>query len=98
MRRAALILAAVLAVAVVATGCGGGESHPRVDPEAMLDSAAAHPIQSADTDTDLRLRIDGVPQLSGPLHLRLQGPYRSGGGERIPSFDWHLSASALGLP
>jgi hypothetical protein len=64
----------------------------------MLDSAAAHPIESADTDTDVRLRVDGAPQLSGPLHLRLQGPYRSGGGERIPSFDWHLSASALGLP
>jgi hypothetical protein len=78
-------------------GCGGSE-HARVNPEAMLDSAAAHPISSADTEIDLRLRAEGVPQLSQPIRLRLEGPYRSGGGDRIPSFDWHLSASALGFP
>jgi len=64
----------------------------------MLRSAEAHPIESADTDIDVRLRVDGLPRLSGPLRLRLQGPYRSGGGERIPSFDWRLSAGVLGFP
>jgi hypothetical protein len=96
MRRAALIVPGLLLVAT-AVGCGGA-SHPKVGAEVMLDSAAAHPIESADTDIDLRLRVDGVPRLSGPLRLRLEGPYRSGGGERIPSFDWRLSASALGFP
>jgi|SRR5690242_13999512 len=97
MRRAALIVPGLLVLVVNATGCGGA-SHHTVDPKVMLDSAAAHPIASADTDTDLRLRVEGVPRLSGPLHLRLEGPYRRGGGERIPSFDWRLSASALGFP
>jgi hypothetical protein len=98
MRRAALILTGVLVLVVNVTGCGGGGSHPRVDPRVMLRSAEAHPIESADTDIDLRLRVDGVPRLSGPLRLRLRGPYRSGGRQRIPSFDWRLSAGVLGFP
>jgi hypothetical protein len=87
-----------LLTAAVLVGCGGGSHHDTVPAEAMLDSAAAHPIRSADTEIEARLRVEGVPQLSGPIRLRLEGPYRSGGGTRIPSFDWRLSASALGFP
>jgi hypothetical protein len=92
-----LILAAVAIAVLSAVGCGGSD-HPRVDPERMLDAAAAHPIASAETEIDLRLEVEGVPQLSGPLRLRLEGPYESGGGTRIPSFDWKASAGALGFP
>ena len=97
MRRLALIVPTLLVLAFNAVGCGG-TSHPKVDPEVMLDSAVSHPIESADTDIDLRLRVVGVARLSGPLRLRLEGPYRSGGAERLPSFDWRVSASALGFP
>ena len=95
MRRSpaiAVVIAAVLA------GCGGGSQHETVPPEAMLDAAAAHPIGSADAEIEARLRVDGVPRLSGPITLHLEGPYRSGGGTSIPSFDWRLSARALGFP
>jgi hypothetical protein len=95
MRRSPLI--ALLAAAALA-GCGGATHHQTVPPERMLDSAAAHPIQSADTDTEMRIRVAGVPRLSGPINLRLEGPYRSGGGTRIPSFDWRLLVSAIGFP
>ena len=95
MRRS-LAIAAV--IAAVLAGCGGGSHHETVPPEAMLDAAAAHPIGSADAEIEARLRVDGVPRLSGPISLHLDGPYRSGGGTRIPSFDWRLSASALGFP
>jgi hypothetical protein len=78
-------------------GCGGSD-HRRIEPERMLDSAAAHPIESADADIDLHVRVDGLSLLSGPIRVRLEGPYRSGGGERIPSFDWRLSASVIGFP
>jgi len=95
--RSRMILASLLVAVVNAVGCGGS-SHKTVNPEAMLDAAAAHPITSAQTDIDLRLQVRGVTQLSGPLRLRLSGPYVSGGGRRIPKFDWRLSASALGFP
>jgi len=95
MRGRWLILAGVAIAVVNGVGCGGSD-HERVNPEAMLDSAARHPIESA--DTEISLHLDGVPQLPGTLRLRLEGPYRSGEPERIPSFDWRLSASALGFP
>ncbi len=92
------IILAILGVAVVnAAGCGGTH-HDTVDPRAMLDAAAAHPIRSADTDIDLRVAVRGVPELSAPLRLRLSGPYISGGGKTVPRLDWRLGASALGFP
>jgi hypothetical protein len=97
MRCHRLILATALVAVVGGAGCGGSSHHP-VDPRVMLDAAAAHPITSADTEIDLHLQVEGIPQLSAPLRLRLDGPYVSGGGARIPSFDWRLSASALGFP
>ena len=64
----------------------------------MLRAAAAHPVTSAQIDADLRLTVVGVPALSAPLRLRLQGPYERGPTGRVPRFDWHLGASALGFP
>jgi len=95
--RSRTILAILLVAIVNATGCGGS-SHETVNPEAMLDAAAAHPITSAQTELDLRLQLSGVTQLPGPLRLRLEGPYVSGEGRQIPKFDWRMTASALGFP
>ena len=95
--RSRTILAILLVAVVNAAGCGGSD-HKTVNPEAMLDAAAAHPITSAQTDIDLRLQPRGVSQLPGPLGVRLSGPYVSGGGRQIPKFDWRLNASAVGFP
>jgi hypothetical protein len=95
--RSRLIVASLVLLVVNAAGCGGA-SHETVKPEAMLDAAAAHSIASAQTDIDLRLQLSGGTRLSGPVRLRLSGPYVSGGGRQIPKFDWRLSASALGFP
>jgi hypothetical protein len=93
--RSLALLPSVIALALA--GCGGS-GHSKVDPEAMLNSAAAHPIRSAQTEIGLQVQVEGVPQLSDPLKLRFEGPYVSGGGDRIPSFDWRFTASALGFP
>jgi hypothetical protein len=92
--RSRTILASLLVVVVNAAGCGGSD-HKTVNPEAMLDAAAAHRISGAQTEIDLRA---SGPALPGPLRLRLSGPYVSGAGRQIPKFDWHLNASALGFP
>jgi hypothetical protein len=96
MRGRRPILTGILIALVSAVGCGGSE-HEHVNPEAMLDSAAAHPIRTAEMEIDLRLRVEGAARLSGPITLRLEGPYVSDGG-KIPSFDWRLAATALGFP
>jgi hypothetical protein len=94
--RSRTILATLLVAVVNAAGCGGSE-HETVNPEKMLDAAAAHPITSAQTDIDLQLQVRD-PRFTGPLRLRLSGPYVSGGGRQIPKFDWRMNASALGFP
>jgi len=83
--------------AAAATGCGGGAEHPPTNPVALLRSAAAHPIESAHTESDLSLRLEGVPVLSSPITLKLEGPYVSGRGVQIPSFDWKLTAKVAGF-
>jgi hypothetical protein len=88
----------VLVLVAVIAGCGGASDHETVPAGAMLDAAAGHPIRSADAEIDARLRLDGAARLTGPIRLRLDGPYRSAGADRIPSFDWRLNASALGFP
>lgn len=89
---------AILSIAVLsAAGCGGS-THTTVNPEAMLDAAAAHPVRTANTDLDLRVAVRGVAQLSEPLRLRLSGPYVSGAGRTLPKFDWRMNASAVGFP
>ena len=90
-----LALALILLPALA--GCGGSD-HERVNPELMLDQASAHRISNANVEIDAHLQVLGVDRLSQPLRLRVDGPYLSGGSERIPSFDWRLSASALGFP
>ena len=94
MRR---VPAICLILLVVLAGCGDSD-HERVHPELMLDQASARSIQSANLDVDARLQVVGVERLSEPIKLRLEGPYVSGEGLRIPSFDWRASASALGFP
>jgi hypothetical protein len=94
MRRS---LTALLIFAAALAGCGGSD-HEQVDPELMLDQATTRGIPNASLEIDARLQVIGVDRLSEPLRLRLDGPYLSNGSARVPSFDWRLSASALGFP
>ena len=94
MRR--LWVIAATAAALLA-GCGGS-SHPRQDPQALLNAAAAHPVTSAQTSADLHLTVAGIPALSAPVWIRLEGPYERGPGGQLPKFDWRFNASAAGFP
>ena len=88
-RRASLLLA-VAAATSVGAGCGGD------DPKGLLDAAFSRPIPSADVSLDLKIEVQGVERLQGPIRLQIQGPYRTGGDRKIPSVDFDVSASAGG--
>lgn len=98
MRRViTLFLALVALTALAGCGGGGGDDRPLVDPDVLLDSAAAHPVRSADVEGQAKLTLEGSSLLTQPVTLRVQGPYVSGGGERIPSFDWKFNVKVLGF-
>jgi hypothetical protein len=90
-------LTVCLIAAAALAGCGGSH-HERVDPERMLDQAAARPIHSTQVQADTRIQAQGVERLTTPIRLRFEGPALSGEGTRIPSFDLRFTASALGFP
>ncbi|MGH2983453.1 MAG: hypothetical protein ACRDK5_04240 [Solirubrobacterales bacterium] len=77
--------------------CGGDEEPRQVDPEALLDTAFSHPVNSAVTRIELAAGADAVPALSVPVMISLDGPYVSGGGVRLPSADWDLEAEVAGF-
>jgi hypothetical protein len=85
----------VLAAALVLAGCGGGGDSGTA--KELLDDAFTRPIGSALVSADLDLELDGLEGVEDPIRIRLEGPYRSGGGERIPAFDWQISFAGGGV-
>jgi hypothetical protein len=99
VRAAVTLIVTIGTFPALLAGCGGGDSRdtPPIDPEALLDSAAAHPVRSADLEGQARLTLEGSSLLSQPVTLRVKGPYLSGEGVRIPSFDWKFNVNVLGF-
>jgi hypothetical protein len=97
--RRVITLLLVIVPGVAFAGCGGGDggNAPLENPDALLDSAAAHPVRSAEVQGQAKLTLDGSSLLTQPVTLSVQGPYVSGGGERIPSFDWKFNVKVLGF-
>jgi hypothetical protein len=97
--RSLLRLLALTGLTLVSlAGCGSSSEERHVNPEALLDQATGRPLSSGDAEIELRIQVQGISALSGPLTLTVEGPYVSGHGLRIPSVDWELNAGALGFP
>jgi hypothetical protein len=99
VRAAVTLILAIGTLSALLPGCGGGDDPeaPTVNPEVLLDSASAHPIRSAEVDGQALLTLEGSSVLSQPVTLRVEGPYVSGQGARIPSFDWKFNVKVLGF-
>ncbi|HYH44808.1 MAG TPA: hypothetical protein VEG34_03930 [Thermoanaerobaculia bacterium] len=87
----ALLTLALLTVGLIA--CGGGDEKSAAE---TLKAASKKEVKSGTLDVKLQARLDGVPQLSGPVNLSMKGPFESHGDKQFPSLDWKITASGAG--
>jgi hypothetical protein len=89
-----VMLAAIAVLAAVLLGCGSSGEDP--DDVIAKTFRGEGRIKSGDLRLDLSARLEGVPQLSGPVTLKMGGPFESLGEKEFPRLDLDLTASAGG--
>ncbi len=95
LSRLLLLLCALAVLPVALAACGGEED---ADPQTVLRETFGpdKPIKSGDLDLALDLNLQGIEGLSGPIRARLDGPFQSQGGDKLPNFDFELDIDAGG--
>jgi hypothetical protein len=94
LRRAAVLLAALLVVGLGA--CGGDDGDGARDADELLGRGFATDVDSGRLALDLQVDLRGLAALGGPVRLELEGPFRSRGPTRMPDVDMTFDASLAG--
>jgi hypothetical protein len=87
---------ALLLCALFLAACGEDNSDKSVD--ALLTSTFSNDasVDSGKLNAQLDANVQGVQNLNGPIRLRLNGPFASGGEGKMPRFDFTLGLTAGG--
>jgi hypothetical protein len=94
-RLLSLLLVAFASVAALAlSACGGGGNSG--DAKQTLADAFKHPVKSGNLSLDISAKVEGVPQLTQPVALKLSGPFESQGANKLPKLDWDVNVSGSG--
>jgi hypothetical protein len=94
-RLVSLLLVALASVAALAlSACGGDDDSG--DATQQLRDAFKTPIKSANVSLDMSAKVDGVPQLSQPVSMKLTGPFETRGENKVPKLDWDVNVSGAG--
>jgi hypothetical protein len=88
----ALALALVVALTLAACG-GGGEDATKVLNQTF---SGGKKVRSGKLNLALTFSGQGVPQLKGPVSVKLNGPFQSSGTGTLPQFDFSLALGGGG--
>jgi hypothetical protein len=93
LRRPLLLLVLPLLVA----GCGSSGGGDASTGTLLKDTfAGGTPVNSGNIDLTLGVQAQGLKSLSGPLAMKLAGPFASQGAGKLPKFDFDLDIAAGG--
>lgn len=83
-----------LCAALLVAGCGGSSNDPAA--VALVKNAFKKSLGSANVAVDFGANLQGGQQLKGPISVKLNGPYKSNGRSKLPSFDWTIAFTGGG--
>jgi hypothetical protein len=94
MRRFLLLFVVPLLVA----GCGGGSGGGDASTSQLLKDtfSGGKTVKSGKLDVSLGFEAKGLPTLTGPVALKLSGPFQSEGAGKLPKLDFDLALAAGG--
>ena len=89
------------------SACGGGSnesagssggSGDTTDAETLLTQTftGTHEIKSGKAKLDVKITAQGDPSVTGPIELKLSGPFQTAGDDELPKFDLALDIGAQG--
>jgi hypothetical protein len=84
-------------VPLLAAGCGGSSGGDASTSQLLKDTfAGGKAVKSGKLDVSLGFQAQGLPTLTGPVALKLSGPFQSQGAGKLPKFDFDLDLAAGG--
>lgn len=83
-----------LCAALLVAGCGGSSNDPAA--VSLVKNAFKKSLGSASVAVDFGATLNGGQQLKGPISVKLNGPYKSNGRAKLPSFDWTIAFTGGG--
>jgi len=93
--RSALALAACALCSLAFSACGGGGDDE--DATALLERAFSENIGSANVAMDIEFAGKGSERLGDdPVRVKVTGPYKSNGNEKLPSLDFDVNVQGAG--
>ncbi len=92
-----LVLLCLLASVLAFTACGGDDDEDVGQLLAQTFGGGGEDVESGRLDVAVRLNAEGLPNVNGPVALRLSGPFQSAGkAAELPRFDFTLGFDAGG--
>jgi hypothetical protein len=99
--RAVVALLALALAALGVSACGGSGNSGgggTTDAKTLLTQTftGTHAIKSGKANLDVKVTATGDPSISGPIELKVAGPFQTAGNDQLPKFDLALDIGAQG--